>query len=375
MTGAAVRFSDIRCQNDSLRDEINAAIRAIIDSSEFCLGSAVFQFEESFATFLKVRHAIAVNSGTSALHLALLALGIGDGDEVITVASTFVATAAAVRYTGARPVFVDIDPDRFTMEPTNIESAITSKTAAIMPVHLYGQVADMDPICRIAENHGLPVIEDAAQAHGATYKGSLAGTLGKAGCFSFYPGKVLGAFGEGGAVVTNDDDLADRVRIMRDWGQAERGVHHYPSFNYRMEGMQGAVLNIKLRRLGEWVNARRQVAETYDRLLADIPQSLRIVLPVAFPDGKHIYQQYAIRTSSRAKVRAYLSQIGIETRIHYPLPVHLQPGFNDLGAACGDLPRSEALARSTLSLPIYPEIPANALERVADGLRSLAKVA
>ena len=374
MTGAAVSFSDIRAQNNSLREEIDTAIRKVIDKSDFCLGSAVLEFEDSFATFLGARYVVAVNSGTSALHLALLALGIGDGAEVITVASTFVATAAAILYTGSRPVFVDIDPDRFTMDPSKIEAAITPKTAAIMPVHLYGQVADMDPICRIAQNHGLSVIEDAAQAHGATYKGAMAGTLGKIGCFSFYPGKVLGAFGEGGAVATDDGALAERVRIMRDWGQTERGVHLYPSFNYRMDGIQGAVLNIKLRRVREWINARRQVAARYDRLLGTIPQSLSIVRPKAFPDGQHIYHQYAIRIPERDSVRANLSRVGIETGIHYRFPVHLQPGFKDLGAAPGDLPCSEALAQTTLSLPIYPELTASMLERVVDAIRSLGEI-
>jgi dTDP-4-amino-4,6-dideoxygalactose transaminase len=366
-----VRFSDLYSQNEAIRDEINAAISSVIKTSEFCLGSAVVGFEESFAAFLGARHVIGVNSGTSALHLALLALDVGPEHEVITVASTFVATAAAIRYTGARPVFVDIDPERFTMDPQKIEACITSKTAAIVPVHLYGQMADMDSIRQIATKHGLPVIEDAAQAHGATYKGAAAGTIGELGCFSFYPGKVLGAIGEGGAVVTNDDHLAKRVRMMRDWGQAERGIHHYPCFNYRMEGIQGAVLDVKLRHIRDWIKARKAVAANYDRLFG-LRSNLRgVILPENCPDGDHVYHQYAIQISPRDEIRAELGRQGIETGVHYPLPVHLQPAFGDLGYASGDLPCSEALARTTLSLPIYPEITADSLELVVNQIHAL----
>lgn len=367
----AVRFSDLYAQNEPLVDEINAAINTVIKKNEFCLGSEVIRFEEAFASFLGARHVIGVNSGTSALHLALLALDVGAQHEVITVASTFVATAAAIRYTGARPVFVDIDPVRFTIDPKKIEASINAKTAAILPVHLYGQMADMDPICQIAAKHGVPVIEDAAQAHGATYKGAAAGTLGRIGCFSFYPGKVLGAFGEGGAVVTNDDRLAMRIRAMRDWGQVERGIHQYPCFNYRMDGIQGAVLAIKLRYIRDWINARKAVAATYDRLF-ERPSSLHdVALPVNCADGNHVYHQYAVRLPRRDLIRAELNRRGIETGVHYARPVHLQPAFHDLGYAAGTLPCSEALAETTLSLPIYPGLPVEALDRVVNEIHSM----
>jgi dTDP-4-amino-4,6-dideoxygalactose transaminase len=368
-----IPFLDLRAQYESLRPEIDQAIQSVLESSEFILGSAVERFEEAFATFCGARYAVAVNSGTSALHLALLALDIGPRKEVITVPSTFVATVAAIRYTGAQPVLVDIDPDRFTIDPNKIEAAITSRTAAIIPVHLYGQMADMESICSIAERHGLAIIEDAAQAHGATFGRKGAGTFGVAGCFSFYPGKVLGAFGEGGAIVTDDNNIARRVRAMRDWGQAERTVHHYPGFNYRMDGVQGAVLAVKLRRVREWIAARKRIAARYDQLFSDHVPSSVVELPRCFPDGEHIYHQYAIRTEPRDQLRAKLNFHGVQTAVHYPLPVHLQPGYTDLGYRRGDFPVAEALSRRTLSLPIYPELPASAPEEIVEAISRIVK--
>jgi dTDP-4-amino-4,6-dideoxygalactose transaminase len=366
-----IAFSDLRAQNDPLRREIEAAIAAVVDSNEFCLGSAVGRFERSFAEICGVRHAIGVNSGTSALHLALLALDLGPGKDVITVPSTFVATVAAIRYTGARPVLVDIDPERFTMDARKLEAAVTERTAAILPVHLYGQMADMDPIRQVAERHGIPVIEDAAQAHGATYKGAAAGSTGRIGAFSFYPGKLIGAFGEAGAVVTNDDEIALRICAMRDWGQQEHAVHNYPCFNYRMDGIQGAVLEVKLRRLKEWAAARQNIALQYDHLFADKGLSNVIRLPQACPDGDHVYHQYAIRVPRRDRVRARLKARGVATGVHYPRPVHLQPGFSDLGFGPGRFPAAEALAETTLSLPIYPELGLAAQKTVADAIAAV----
>jgi dTDP-4-amino-4,6-dideoxygalactose transaminase len=371
-----IPFLDLNAQNRALLPEIEAALREVVASSEFCLGSHVERFEQGFARFCGARHAIGVSSGTSALHMALLALDIGPGDEVITVASTFVATVAAIRYCGATPVLVDIEPGRCTMDPGLVEAAITPRTAALLPVHLYGRMADMDPIRSIAERRGLALIEDAAQAHGADYKGRSAGTIGNVGCFSFYPGKVIGAFGEGGAIVTDDDALAGRVRAMRDWGQRERAVHQWPCFNYRMDGLQGAVLGLKLPHAASWVGARGRVAATYERLLAErVPVEL-MRRPEPANDGRHAWHQYAVRVAERDRVRAALTKAGIQTGIHYPLPVHLQPGFADLGWKAGDLPQSEALAGTTLSLPIYPELTDAQLDTVvgtlADELVSMA---
>lgn len=366
-----IPYLDLQAQHRPLLPAFEAALREIVGSSEFCLGSQVDRFEASFAAYCGVEHAIGVNSGTSALHLALLALGIGPEHEVITVPSTFVATVAAIRYCGARPVLVDIDPERLTMDPDRLQAAITKRTGAIMPVHLYGQMADMDPISAIAEHYGVPVVEDAAQAHGATYRGKKAGGIGKLGCFSFYPGKVMGALGEGGAIVTNDADIAHRCRAMRDWGQTERAVHQWPCFNYRMEGLQGAVLDLKLKHLEDWVAARGSVASAYDRLFAGRVRDARLKRPRPCPDGRHVYHQYAVRLPDRNRVREELSRAGVQTGIHYPRPVHLQPGFSDLGYGPGDLPEAEALAATTLSLPIYPELSTDAIATVVDTLAAI----
>src|SRR6476469_3837 len=264
-----IPFVDLATQYHSIRSEINRAVLSVLESSQFILGKEVSAFEEEFAAWTGSRHAIAVNSGTSALHLALLAAGVGPGDEVITVPFTFVATAAAVWYTGAKPVFVDVDPESYCMDSARIEEAITPRTRAILPVHLYGQAADMDAISAIARRHGLPVVEDAAQAHGAEYRGRRCGSIGEMGCFSFYPGKNLGAYGEGGMVTTNDPEFARQIRILRDWG-AEKKYHHVlKGFNYRMEGVQGAILRVKLRYLEQWTEARRANATLYSRALAD----------------------------------------------------------------------------------------------------------
>ena len=362
-----IPFVDLKAQYLSIKPEVNAAIQGVLDSCAFTLGPEVAAFEQEFAAYSSAKQGIAVNTGTSALHLALLAAGVGRGDEVITVPFTFVATASAIDYTGARPVFVDIDPKTFTMDPKAVEAAITERTKAIIPVHLYGQPADMDPIMAIAERHGLVVIEDAAQAHRAEYKGQRVGSLGDMGCFSFYPGKNLGAYGEGGMVTTDNAGYARTIRMLRDWG-AEKKYHHVlKGYNFRMEGIQGAVLRVKLPHLDAWTEARRTAAAHYDRLLA----GSGIVTPKAMPYAYHVYHVYAIRTPHRAAWQEALQAKGIQTGIHYPTPVHLLPAFADLGYREGQFPHAEAASREVLSLPMYPELTEAQCEEVARALLSL----
>ncbi len=309
---------------------------------------------------------IALNSGTSALHLALLAAGVGPGDEVITVPFTFVASVAAVLYAGARPVLVDIDPRSFNIDPAAIEAAITPRTKVILPVHLYGQPADMDPIMEIARRHQLIVIEDAAQAHGAKYKGRPVGSIGDVACFSFYPGKNLGAYGEGGAVTTNNAAFANTVRILRDWGQDRKYHHVLHGFNYRMEALQGAILRVKLRHLERWNDARRAIVGKYNQLLA----SSSVERPAEMPWARHVYHQYTIRTNHRDDLQKAMQKQGIQTGIHYALPVHLQPAYADLGYARNSLPQSEKAAEEVLSLPLFPEMTEDQIETVAQAILS-----
>jgi dTDP-4-amino-4,6-dideoxygalactose transaminase len=363
-----IPFVDLKAQYGSIKKEVDAAIHRVLESCQFTLGSEVAAFEEEFATYCKAKYAVGVNSGTSALHLALLAADIGPGDEVITVPFTFVATASAIHYTGARPVFVDIDPRSFTIDPAKIESSITPRSKAILPVHLYGQPADMDPILAIAEKRGLLVIEDACQAHGAEYKGRRAGNLGDMGCFSFYPGKNLGAYGEGGMVVTDHPEYARTIRMLRDWGAEKKYQHVLKGYNYRLEAIQGAVLRVKLRHLEAWTEARRAAAARYDELLA----ASGVPTPEAMPYARHVYHIYAIRTKNRQTWQDELSKQGIQTGIHYPSPVHVLPAFADLGYRAGDFPHSEHAANEVLSLPIYPELTEAPCEIVARAVRSLA---
>src|SRR5262245_29706834 len=307
-----IPFLDLKTQYKSIKEEIDSAVLAVLESSQFVLGPEVARFEEAFAAFSGANHGIAVNSGTSALHLALLAADVGAGDEVVTVPFTFVATVAAIRYAGAKPVFVDIDPRSFTMDPDALARAITPRTKAILPVHLYGQPADMDPIVAVARQHGLVVIEDSAQAHGAEYNGRRAGSLGDLACFSFYPGKNLGAYGEGGIVVTNDAERAKKIRSMRDWGQEQRYHHVLPGFNYRMEGIQGAVLRVKLQHLEKWTEARRLRAKRYDALLAESG----VTPPLEMPYARHVYHIYAVRSANRAALQQRLLESGVQTGLH-----------------------------------------------------------
>ncbi|KPV51458.1 erythromycin biosynthesis sensory transduction protein eryC1 [Kouleothrix aurantiaca] len=347
-----IPFVDLKTQYQTIKDEINSAVIGVLESSQFVLGTSVAAFEEQFAAYCGAAHAMGVSTGTSALHLALLAAGIGPGDEVITTPFTFIATASAIDYTGAKPVFVDIDPVSLTIDPALIEAAITPRTKAILPVHLYGQPADMDPIIAIARKHHLLVIEDAAQAHGAEYHDRRVGGIGDMACFSFYPGKNLGAYGEGGAVTSNNPEFARRVRMLRDWGTERRYYHDLKGFNYRMEGIQGAVLGVKMRYIEDWTEARRQHAARYDALL---PKN-KVLLPQAITCRRHVYHIYAVRHAQRDGLQSYLHDCGVATGIHYPIPVHLQRAFAELGYKAGDFPYAEQAANEVLSLPMFPEL-------------------
>jgi dTDP-4-amino-4,6-dideoxygalactose transaminase len=365
MSNIKVPYLDLKAQHQSIKPEIDAAIARVLDSCQFVLGPEVAAFEQEFAAYCGAAECIALNSGTSALHLALLAAGVGPGDEVITVPFTFVASVAAVIYAGARPVLVDIDPRSFTMDPGAIEAAITPRTKAILPVHLYGQPADMAPIMEIAKRHGLVVIEDAAQAHGAKYKGRPVGSIGDIGCFSFYPGKNLGAYGEGGAVTTSNPEYARTIRMLRDWGQDRKYHHVLRGFNFRMEGFQGAILRVKLRHLERWTEARRAVVRQYSELLSDSG----VETPTEMPWARHVYHVYTLRTDDRDGLQAALQAEGIQTGIHYPVPAHLQPAYADLGYGRGAFPRSEEAAEQVLSLPLYPELSSQAIAEVAGAVK------
>ena len=361
---------DLRAQYLSIKNEIDAAVAHVLDTGQFVLGDEVEAFEREFASYSGAADGIGLNSGTSALHLALLAAGVRAGDEVITVPFTFVATVAAIGYIGARAVFVDIDPATFTMDVTQLEGAITPRTKAIVPVHLYGQPADMDPIIAIARRHNLVVIEDACQAHGAAYNGQPVGSLADAACFSFYPGKNLGAYGEAGMVVTSRPDIAREVRMLRDWGQDRKYHHVLKGYNFRMDGIQGAILRVKMRHLEDWTRARRAHAREYDRLLADSG----LQGPVEASYARHVYHVYAVRTSERAALQRTLQANGIGSGIHYPVPVHLQPAYADLGYGPGDFPEAERAANEVLSLPMYPELSHTTIEVVAAAIRQEAYV-
>jgi len=365
--GSVIPFLDLKAQYSDIRAEVAAVVASVLESGHYVLGPEVEAFEREFAAYSGAAHGIAVNSGTSALHLALLAAGIGPGDEVITTPFTFVATASAVCNAGARPVFVDIRRDSFTIDPDKIEAAITPRTRALMPVHLYGQPADMDPILDIARRYGLTVIEDAAQAHGAEYKGRRAGSMGDMGCFSFYPGKNLGACGEGGLVVARDAEHAKKVRMLRDWGQERKYEHVMPGFNFRMDAIQGAILRVKLRRLEEWTERRRVAAKRYGKLLVDAG----VGIPAEMPYARHVYHVYAVRTGDRRALQEALNAEQIQSGIHYPIPVHLQPAYASLGYSAGDFPEAEAAARETLSLPMFPELTEPQQMRVAEVLSAL----
>lgn len=361
-----VPFLDLKAHHAPIREQLDAAIRDVIDAGAFAGGPFVAKFEKEFAAYCGAGHCVGVGNGTDALWFALLALGVGPNDEVITVPSTFMATAEAISFCGARPVFVDIDQSTYNMDPALLEKAITPRTKAIIPVHLFGQCADMDPILAIAAKHGLPVIEDACQAHGATYKGRKAGTMGAAGCFSFYPGKNLGALGEAGATVTNDAVLAGKMQVLRDHGQARKYYHSHVGWNGRMDGIQGAVLSVKLKHLDVSNIRRRSHALLYDQLLGDIEE---VILPVQAPVNQSVYHIYAVRVKDRDQVLQSMAEKGIACAIHYPIPVHLQEAYRFLGKGKGSFPVAEQCAGEFLSLPMFPELTREQVQAVAGELK------
>jgi dTDP-4-amino-4,6-dideoxygalactose transaminase len=366
-----IPFVDLKAQYNALKQEIDAAVIASLESGQFVLGPAVKAFEDAFGAAYNIRHSVACSSGTAALHMALKALDIGPGDEVITTSMTFVATASAIDLAGARPVLVDIEPDGATIDPKAVERAITPKTKAIIPVHLYGQCADMDPLLEIANRTGIPVIEDAAQAHGAKYRGRFAGTMGLISCFSFYPGKNLGAYGEGGLVATQDDALAAKLRMLRDWGQDRKYHHALKGFNYRMDGIQGAILGVKMKYIEGWTEQRRQVARWYGEALHGMNH---VEAPLELAERRHVWHVYGVRVAPerRAEIIETLTQRGVSTGLHYPIPVHLQPCFAELGYGAGDLPKAEHQAEAELSLPMFPEMTKAQVGEVASALAAAA---
>jgi dTDP-4-amino-4,6-dideoxygalactose transaminase len=348
-----VPYLDLAAHHAPLRRAISQAIEEVIDSGNFAGGPFVAQFEADFARYCEVEHCVGVGNGTDALWLALVALGIGPGDEVITVPMTFIATVEAISRAGATPVFVDIDPQTYTLNPKDLERVVTARTKAILPVHLFGQMADMGPILAFANERGIHVIEDAAQAHGADHHGQRAGSLGVAGCFSFYPGKNLGALGDAGAVVTRDAALAERMRVLRDHGQSQRYHHSVVGWNCRMDGIQAAVLRLKLRELDANNERRKAHAQAYSAALASVPN---VGLPHSAGRGQHVHHIYAIRVPDRPEFMDHLARSGVATGIHYPIPVHLQAAYTDLGLPAGSFPISEKCAEEFVSLPMFPEL-------------------
>jgi len=361
-----VPFIDLWAQHLPLMSEFSQAIQEVIESSAFAGGPFVAAFERDFAAYCDTAYAIGVGSGTEALWLSLLACGVGSGDEVITVPSTFMATAEAITYCGARPVFVDVDQRTYTMDPDALKHALTAKTRAIVPVHLFGQPADMDPILEFGRDHGLPVIEDACQAHGATYKGKPVGTFGDTACFSFYPGKNLGAFGEAGAIVTSNSELDQKLRVLRDHGQERKYFHSVIGWNCRMDGIQAAVLRIKLSKLEAANQRRRNHAAQYDAGLGDFDG---VTTPAQASYARHVYHIYAIRVRSRDETIRSLTDQGIATGIHYPVPVHLQEAYQTLGYTRSSFPNAERCAAEFVSLPMYPELTHPQIEQVIEGVK------
>jgi len=361
-----VPFIDLKLHHQPLREQLDAAIAEVVDSSAFAGGPFVAKFEQEFAAFCGAPFAIGVGNGTDALWLSLLALGIGPGDEVITVPSTFMATAEAISFCGARPVFADIEDRTYTLDPAQLEKAITPRTKAIIPVHLFGQMADMKAILAIASRHGIPVVEDACQAHGARQDGHAAGTLGATGCFSFYPGKNLGAFGEAGAVVTSSPELKQRLEVLRDHGQSRKYFHSDIGWNGRMDGIQAAVLRVKLPHLKAANDRRRAHARLYHELLADASATT----PLETAHNHHVYHVYAVRIGERDHILESLTRAGIGCGIHYPVPIHLQPAYRSLGYGLGSFPVAERCAAGFLSLPMFPELTTDQIRMVVDELKT-----
>jgi dTDP-4-amino-4,6-dideoxygalactose transaminase len=359
-----VPYFDLPGQTQSIRPALDAAIARTLDSCAFCLGPEVSKFEQDFAAFVGTKHCVGFNSGTSALHVAMRLLNIGPGDEVITTPFTFIATSWAIAYVGAKPVYVDIEEGTMNLDPRLLERAITPRTKAIMPVHLYGQPFDLDPVLEICRKHGIPLIEDAAQAHGARYKGRSAGTFGVVSAFSFYPGKNLGACGEAGALMTDNADFSKRACSLREHGSSTRYYHDEVGYNYRMEGIQGAVLAVKLAHLPAWTRSRRIIAHRYHQLLAKTP----LLLPIEAPYAESVYHLYVVRHPKRDRLRDHLQAQGVGTALHYPVPLHLQKCFESLGYKADAFPISEAAAETCLSLPIYPGMTDAQVEYVASAV-------
>ena len=355
-----INMADLKKQHDEIRSEIDAVIKEVIDGSQFIMGQKVSDFENQFSEFSGAEYTIGMASGTGALHSALIALDIGKDNEVITVPFSFAATVETIYPTGAKPVFVDIEIESFTIDPSLIEEKITSKTKAIMPVHLYGQMADMNPIMKIAGEHGLYIIEDAAQAHGAKYYDNQAGTMGNIGTFSFYPGKNLGAMGDAGACVTNKSELSHKIRLISNHGQDSKYEHKIVGYNYRLDSLQAAVLSVKLKYLSAWNTRRSEIANHYKVKL----ENTGLKLPSEMDGRKHVWHQYVIRTAKRDELANALAESGIATAIHYPIPLHLQPSFQYLGYSEGDFPVSEKCGNEVLSIPLYPELSADDIDLI-----------
>ena len=361
---------DLLAQYKTIKTEIDTAIQSVIDKTAFIGGSYLKTFESEFAAYCGAKHAVGASSGTTALVLALRGLGVGNGDEVITTPYTFIATVEAIIDAGATPVFADIEEDNYNIDPEKFKDAITKKTRAVIPVHIYGHPAEMNPILATAREKNIFVIEDAAQAHGARYHGKRVGSFGAAAAFSFYPGKNLGGYGDGGAVTTNDDELALRMRMLANHGRTKKYEHEFSGYNYRLDGLQAAILSVKLKYLDEWNNKRRQVAKLYNELLAGVDG---IELPTKRPYVEHIYHLYVIRTNKRDKLQDALKKEGIDTGIHYPIPLHEQPAFRYMGHKKGDFPVAEKLSGNVLSLPCFPELSQSDINRIADIIKIALK--
>jgi len=361
-----VPFVDLKAQYTTISVEIEEAIAQVLENTDFILGGAVEQFEHEFANYSEAKYAVGVDSGTSALEMALLAYGIGPGDEVITAANTFIATVLAISYVGATPILVDVDAQTYNLDVSLLEKAVSKRTKAIIPVHLYGQPANMGPILKIASEHGLIVIEDACQAHGARYKGKRAGSLGDASAFSFYPGKNLGGYGDGGMVVTNNEVAAEKLKMLRNYGQKEKYHHEMKGFNRRLDTIQAAILQVKLKYLDDWNTARRRHALQYNHLFEDT----HVEIPMEAENIQSIYHLYVIQVDDRDRLKAHLQQQGISSGIHYPIPIHLQPAYRNLGYALGEFPITERAASRILSLPMYAELTSTMVEYVAEMIKN-----
>ncbi|MCG1021563.1 DegT/DnrJ/EryC1/StrS family aminotransferase [Sutcliffiella horikoshii] len=362
-----VSMLDLSEQYSSIKDEVMVKLDEVMSSSQFILGQNVRQLEESVAAYSNVKYGVGVGNGSDAIHISLQACGVKEGDEVITTPFTFFATAGAIARVGAKPVFVDIDPITFNIDPANIEGAITDKTKAIIPVHLYGQMADMQPIREIADKHNLFVVEDAAQAIGSKYQGKSVGELGDTATYSFFPTKNLGAYGDAGMIVTNNEEIAEKMKVIRVHGSKPKYYHHVLGYNSRLDEMQAAILNVKLPHLDEWSNKRRELANNYTSLIKESIES--IVTPIEKEGNHHVFHQYTLRVERRDELQAFLKENGVASMVYYPLPLHVQPVFSDLGYQKGDFPHSEKAAEEALSLPMYPELKLEQQEYVVKVIR------